>query len=317
MYTATTPHTSGHLTRPDGHRLFWQECGNPHGTPVLAVHGGPGSGSHTHWSSLTNPDHYRMILLDQRGTGHSTPDIADPTADLTTNTTPHLIDDFEALRTHLRIDRWHVLGASWGSCLGLAYAQTHPDHVISLVLFAVTTGTRAEITWITHDMRRVFPEQWERFRAAAGPDADPRALPAAYARLLADPDPTIRHDAAQAWCQWEDTHVATVPGFTPNPRYADPAFRLTFARAVTHYWANDCFLAPNQLIDDLDRVNHIPATLINGRLDISGPADTAHDLARLWPTAELVIVDDAAHTSGTLGIGAAVVAATDRYAHLA
>ncbi|WP_369801074.1 alpha/beta fold hydrolase [Nocardiopsis sp. SBT366] len=111
--------------------------------------------------------------------------------------------------------------------------------------------------------------------------------------------------------------MATVPGFTPNPRYADPAFRLTFARAVTHYWANDCFLAPNQLIDDLDRVTHIPATLINGRLDISGPADTAHDLARRWPTAELVIVDDAAHTSGTLGIGAAVVAATDRYAHLA
>ncbi|PWV46800.1 MULTISPECIES: prolyl aminopeptidase [Nocardiopsis] len=316
MYTATTPHTSGHLTRPDGHRLFWQECGNPHGTPLLAVHGGPGSGSHPHWSALTNPDHYRMILLDQRGTGHSTPDIAHPTADLTTNTTPHLIDDFDALRTHLGITRWHVLGASWGSCLGLAYAQAHPDHVISLTLFAVTTGTRAEITWITHDMRRVFPEQWERFRAAAGPDADPRALPAAYAHLLADPDPQVRHDAAQAWCAWEDTHVATVPGFTPNPRYADPAFRLTFARAVTHYWANDCFLAPNQLMDDLDRVTHIPATLINGRLDISGPADTAHDLAQRWPAAELVIVDDAAHTSGTLGIGAAVVAATDRYAHL-
>ncbi|WP_460758082.1 prolyl aminopeptidase [Nocardiopsis oceani] len=316
MYPASTPHTSGYLPRPGGHRLFWQECGNPHGTPVLAVHGGPGSGSRPQWSRFTDPDHYRMILLDQRGTGHSTPNAGEHTTDLSTNTTPHLIDDFEALRTHLGIDRWHVLGASWGSCLGLAYAQAHPDHVISLVLFAVTAGTRREITWITHDMRRIFPEAWESFRADAGPDADPHHLPAAYARLLADPNPKVRHDAAQAWCRWEDTHVATAPGFTPNPRFEDPAFRLTFARTVTHYWANDCFLTPHQLLDHIPRVAHIPAALITGRLDISGPSDTAYDLARHWPAAELVIVDDAAHTANTSGIGASVVAATDRFAHL-
>ncbi len=317
MYPTSHPHTSDHLPRPDGHHLFWQESGNPHGTPILFVHGGPGSGSDPRWTAFADPHRYRMILLDQRGTGHSTPNAGAPDTDLSTNTTAHLIDDFEALRTHLGIDRWHLTGASWGSCLSLAYAQTHPDRVISLVLFAVTAGTRQEITWITHDMRRVFPAQWEQFRAAAGPHADPHALPAAYAHLLADPDPQVRHDAALAWCRWEDTHVATTPHFTPNPRYDDPDFRLTFARAVTHYWANDCFLTPHQLQDQVHRVAHIPAVLINGRLDISGPSDTAYDLARAWPAAELVIVDDAAHTSNTGGIGAAVVAATDRFAHLA
>ncbi|MBR8745491.1 prolyl aminopeptidase, partial [Nocardiopsis sp. MG754419] len=201
----TTPHTQGHLRRPHGQRLFWQETGHPDGVPVLAVHGGPGSGASPTWSRFTDPDHYRLILLDQRGSGRSTPDAADPTTDLTHNTTDHLIDDFEALRIHLGIDRWHLLGASWGSCLALAYAQAHPDHVRALALYAVTTGTPAEITWITHTMRRVFPEQWETFRAAAGPDADPHALPAAYARLLADPDPTVRFEAARAWCAWEDT----------------------------------------------------------------------------------------------------------------
>ncbi|GAA1077574.1 prolyl aminopeptidase [Nocardiopsis metallicus] len=316
MYPTSTPHTSGYLIRPDSNRVFWQEAGNPHGNPILMVHGGPGSGASPTWSRFTDPDRYRVILLDQRGTGRSTPSAGDVDTDLSTNTTAHLIDDFEALRTHLGIERWHVLGASWGSCLGLAYAQAHPDRVISLVLFAVTAGTRAEITWITHDMRRVFPQQWEDFYAAAGPDADPRALPAAYARLLAAPDPGVRHDAAKAWCRWEDTHVATAPGFTPDPRYEDPDFRYTFARAVTHYWANDCFLAPGQLLEQIPQVAHIPAVLINGRLDISGPSDTAYDLARHWKAAELVIVGDAAHTANTGGIGAAVVTATDRFAHL-
>ncbi|MGW5877394.1 prolyl aminopeptidase [Nocardiopsis terrae] len=311
MYPISHPHTSNHLPRPGDHHLFWQECGNPHGTPVLALHGGPGSSSAPHWSALTDPDHYRLILLDQRGAGASTPDAGAPTTDLTTNTTPHLVQDCEALRTHLGIDRWHLMGASWGTCLALAYAQTHPEQVISLILFAVTTGTRQEITWITHDMRRVFPQEWEDFHAAAGPGADPRALPAAYARLLADPDPRVRHDAALAWCRWEDTHVATVPNFTPNPRFQDPDFRLTFARLVTHYWSNDCFLSPNQLLDNVKRIAHIPAYLINGRLDISGPSDTAHHLARRWPAAELRIVGGAAHTANNHGIGRAVLEATD------
>lgn len=313
MHPTTTPHTHGHLPRPHGHHLFWQETGNPHGVPVLAIHGGPGSGASHKWSCFTDPDHYRLILLDQRGSGHSTPNAANPTTDLTTNTTTHLIDDFEALRTHLRIDRWHLLGASWGSTLALAYAQTHPEVVRALVLFAITTGTRAEITWITHTMRRVFPHQWERFRAAAGPGADPHHLPAAYARLLADPDPQVRFEAARAWCAWEDTHVATTPGHTPDPRFDDPAFRATFARLVTHYWANDCFLAPDQLLEGMERIAHLPAVLAHGRLDISGPSDIAHDLAARWPAAKLHIVEEAAHTTNVAGLGQIVAQAMDRF----
>nr|WP_238581086.1 alpha/beta fold hydrolase [Streptomonospora alba] len=216
MYPHSHPHISGYLERPDGQRLFWQELGNPQGIPVLGVHGGPGSSSNPRWSMLTDPDHYRLILLDQRGAGASTPNAGDIHTDLGLNTTDHLIADFEALRTHLGIDTWHLMGASWGSCLALAYAQTHPDRVRSLVLFAVTAGTRQEITWITYHMRRVFPAQWEDFYAAAGVGADPTALPAAYARLLAAPDPKVRFDAARAWCTWEDTHVATPP--TPVSR---------------------------------------------------------------------------------------------------
>ncbi|WP_285733000.1 prolyl aminopeptidase [Nocardiopsis sp. ATB16-24] len=313
MYHHSHPHTSGHLERPHGQRLFWQELGNPQGTPVLGVHGGPGSSSNPRWSMLTDPDHYRLILLDQRGAGASTPDAGDIDTDLSLNTTDHLIADFEALRTHLGIHTWHLMGASWGSCLALAYAQTHPDRVRSLTLFAVTTGTRQEITWITHHMRRVFPAQWEDFHAAAGAGADPTALPAAYARLLADPDPQVRFDAARAWCAWEDTHVATAPGHTPDPRFQNPAFRATFARLVTHYWANDCFLAPDQLLNNIDRIAHLPAALINGRLDISSPCDTAHDLAARWPAAELLIVDEAAHTTNTTGIGQAVKDTLDRF----
>ncbi|MFB8762414.1 alpha/beta fold hydrolase [Nocardiopsis alba] len=312
MHPVTTPHTTGTLTRPHGQKLHWQELGNPHGTPLLGIHGGPGSHSNPRWSQLADPHHYRLILIDQRGAGASTPNAAHPHTDLTHNTTGHLISDFEALRTHLNIDRWHLLGASWGTCLALAYAQTHPHHIHSLTLLAVNTGTRREIEWITHDMRRIFPHQWEEFRAAAGPDADPRRLPAAYSRLLAHPDPTIRHDAALAWCRWEDTHIATTPDHTPNPRFNDPAFRATFARLVTHYWANDCFLEPDQLTRDLHRITHLPATLINGRLDISGPSDIAHDLAASWPGAHLVIVDNAGHTSNAHGVGQAAKDSLDR-----
>src|SRR5699024_8415562 len=159
----------------------------------------------------------------------------------TTNTTAHLIEDIETLRTHLGIDTWLLLGASWGTTLALAYAQTHPERVHALTLVSVTTASPHEVHWITHQMRHILPEAWQDFRQAAGPDADPHHLAAAYTRLLADPDPTVRANAARAWCAWEDTHVATTAHHRPNPRFDDPHHRLRFARLVTHYWAHHAF----------------------------------------------------------------------------
>ncbi|WP_275040763.1 alpha/beta fold hydrolase [Nocardiopsis salina] len=202
--------------------MAYYTTGNPHARPTLALHGGPGSGATPGYAHFLDTTRHHLIQYDQRGCGNSTPDAAHPHTDLTTNTTTHLIDDIETLRTHLGIDTWHLLGASWGTTLALAYAQTHPHRVRALTLISVTTTSPHEIHWLTHQMRHVFPEAWQHFRDAAGPEADPHHLAHAYAQLLHDPDPTTRDRAARAWCTWEDTHVATHPHHRPNPRYQDP-----------------------------------------------------------------------------------------------
>ncbi|WP_150245613.1 prolyl aminopeptidase [Nocardiopsis quinghaiensis] len=309
-----TPHTEGMLTVGQGNELYWHEYGNPHGQPALVLHGGPGGGCHPGYTRFLDTDHYRIIMLDQRGSGRSTPNARHPSTDLTTNTTHHLIKDIEALRLHRGVATWLVLGASWGSTLGLAYAQAHPTRVSALVLVAVTTTTAAEVTWITHHMGRVFPEEWELLRQGAGPDADPTDLATAYARLLADPDPRVRFEAARAWCRWEDVHVATAPGHTPNPDFADPDFRMTFARLVTHYWSNAAFLEEDQLHHRATTLAGIPGAMVHGRLDISGPLDTAHRLSRTWTDAELLVVEEAGHGSGTVTLLQTARAATDRLA---
>ncbi|MGW9347703.1 prolyl aminopeptidase [Nocardiopsis flavescens] len=305
----TAPRTQGLLPVTDHNTLHWEEHGTPDGTPCLVLHGGPGSGAHPGFVNFFDPHRHRIVLFDQRGAGRSTPDAGLPTTDLTTNTTAHLIDDIEALRTARGIDSWVVLGTSWGSTLGLAYAQAHPDRVRALVLAAVTTTSATEVHWLTHAMGRVFPEQWQAFRDAAGPDADPHRLPAAYARLLADPDPRVRESAARAWCRWEDTHMATTADSAPSLSTRPLDFQLRFARLVTHYWAHHAFLPHDHLLDTMHRIAHLPGALVHGRLDISGPADTAWHLSRRWPAATLHIIEGAGHTKG---LHATAVQALDR-----
>src|SRR5215510_3206050 len=212
-------------------------------------------------------------------------------ADLSANTTAHLVADIERLREHVGVERWLVWGGSWGCTLGLAYAETHPDRVSELILASVTSGRPAEIEWVTRSMRRVFPEAWAQFVAALPPDRRDGNLAAQYARLLQDPDPTVHGPAAAAWCAWEDTHIATSPGHRPSPRYADPAFRLCFARLVTHYWGNDCFLGDGQLQRDAHRLAGIPGLMVHGRLDISSPLDTAWEFSKVWTDAKLVVIE--------------------------
>jgi proline iminopeptidase len=295
----------------DGNRVYWEQCGNPDGTPAVVLHGGPGSGctpGHRRWF---DPDAYRVVLLDQRNCGRSTPHASDPATDLSTNTTGHLIADLELLRGHLGIEHWVVFGGSWGCALGLAYAQRHPERVRALVLFALATGRQAEVDLLTRGLRPLFPEAWARFRAAAGGGDIGDDLPAGFARRLASPSEEERAAAAAAWCAWEDAILPTEP---PSARYADPVFRLAFARIVTHYWSQGHFLGPDgALLAGAGRLAGIPGVLVHGRLDWGGLAGTPWLLAHAWPDAELVIVDEAAHETATPGMAGALVAATDRF----
>lgn len=312
MYPPIEPHRAGMLDVGDGHQMYFEVCGNPAGRPAVVLHGGPGSGCSPRWRQYFDPQFYRIVLFDQRACGRSTPHASDRDYDLSLNTTPHLLRDIEQLRRHLNIDRWLVLGGSWGSTLGLAYAQQHPDRVSQLVLFSVVTTSRREVAWVTRDMGRVFPAQWAQFR-----DGVPRAdqdgdLAAAYARLLNDPDPAKCDQAAQDWCRWEDTHVA-LDGATHDKRYDDPKFRLGFARLVTHYWSNAAWLDEDILVTQASKLTGIPGALIAGQRDVSGPPDIAWRLAQEWPDAELTIVGDAAHGMGYSGIAQAVLNTIDGF----
>lgn len=314
LYPAIEPHDSGMLDVGDANVVYWEVCGNPHGKPALVLHGGPGSGCTPRHRRYFDPDAYRIVLLDQRGSGRSTPHAGEPTTDLSTNTTHHLLRDIELLRGHLDIERWLVFGNSWGSTLALAYAELHPDHVSEIVLLAVGTTRPSEIEWLYHGAGRFFPEAWSRFRAgvpAADRDGD---LVDAYYRLLQHPDSSVREKAAQSWCAWEDAVVSIDPDAQPNPRYEDPRFRMAFARIVTHYFKHHAWLDDGALLAGADRLRGIPGVMIHGRIDISGPLITAWQLAQAWPDSELIAVDGAGHSSGDMT--GALLAATERFARL-
>jgi proline iminopeptidase len=298
----------------DGNLVYWEVCGNPAGKPALVVHGGPGSGCSTGVRRSFDPDRYRIILFDQRGCGRSRPHASDPNADMSRNTTEHLLADMERLRDHLGVDRWLLFGGSWGSTLILAYAERHPDRVSEIVIRAVTTTRRSEIDWLYRGVGRFFPEEWHRFRAGV-PEADRDGdLVAAYARLMEDPDPKVRAHAAIAWCAWEDAVISQEPNGKPNA-YSDrsPAALLAFVRICAHYFAHGAWLEEGALLRDARRLAGIPGVLIHGRLDLGGPIETAWSLARAWPDATLHIVDDAGHT-GSDAVRQRVYDALDQFA---
>lgn len=313
-YAPIEPYESGLLDVGDGQRVYWETVGNPDGLPALYLHGGPGSGASPGSRRIFHPAAYRAVLFDQRGCGRSRPLADHSGVDLSINTTAHLLRDIEQLRGHLGIDRWVVVGTSWGVTLGLAYAQAHPERVTAMVLAAVTSGTRRETNWITRDMRRVFPREWDAFAALVPESERNDDLSAAYARLLADPDPQVTARAAEQWCIWEDTHVSLMPGWEPYLSVQDPGFREIFARLVTHYWSNGCFLADGQIAASMDLIADTPAVLIHGRYDVSGPLDTAWDLHRAWPSSRLLVLDDAGH-GGSDMLGA-MVEALDELHHV-
>jgi proline iminopeptidase len=308
------PHAHGTLDVGDGHRLSWEVCGNPEGKPAVVLHGGPGSGRTPGLRRFFDPGAYRIVLFDQRGCGRSTPHAGDPAVDLSTNATEHLLADIELLRRHLAVERWLVFGLSWGSTLGLAYAERHPERVSEVVLGAITTTSEREVRWLTRDVGRLFPEQWARFREGVPAGERDGSLVEAYSRLLAHHDDAVRARAARDWCDWEDAHVRVRPDHGHDPRYDDPAFRMAFARLVTHYWRHAAWLEDGALLRDAGRLAAIPAVLVHGRLDVGSPLDVAWELSRAWPGSSLVVVDEAGHSARDPGMAEALVAATDRFA---
>ena len=320
MHSSIEPFAQGRLRRPDGADLYWEMSGAEHGRPAVYLHGGPGSGlGRGGYRRRFDPEKYLVVGFDQRGCGRSTPWAIDDLAALDRNTTAALIDDMEALRQHLGIDRWLVHGVSWGSTLALAYALEHPHRVSELVLTAVTSGAREEIDWITEGVGSVFPEAWERFAATAAATGvsdrsrEGERLVETYARLLRDSDPDVRARAAQAWDEWESTHVSLDPNWLPGSSFDDPRERQNFATLVTHYWAQDCFLpGPARIRDRVSELAGIPGVLIHGRYDVSGPAITPWLLHRAWPGSELHIVETEGH-GGTREMEL-TAAAIDRFA---
>lgn len=303
------PHRTSLLDVGGGQRIFWEECGNPDATPAVVLHGGPGSGCSPGTRRLFDPTAYRVILFDQRGTGRSRPRV-DAVTDLADNTTVHLLADLEVLREALGVERWVVFGVSWGATLGLAYAERYPDRVLGIVLSSVTVSRPGDIHWLYHEAGRFYPDAWRRFRDGVPKGEGGGNLVDAYFRLLHDqPDIGIREKAAEEWCAWEDA-VSPLPGGSTNPRYQDPAFRMTFARLVTHYFHHGAWLADNQLLAGADRLAGIPGFLIHGRFDLGGPVDVPWELARRWPGSELVVVDTG-HTGGD-PMTEAIVDATSR-----
>jgi proline iminopeptidase len=315
LYSAIEPYDSGMLEAGEGNLVYWETCGNPRGKPAVVLHGGPGSGCTAWHRRLFDPAAYRIVLFDQRNCGRSTPHASDPNVDLATNTTSNLIADIELLREQLSIERWLVLGGSWGCTLALAYAERYPARVSELVLFGITTGRRAEFDWLFRGgVGAFFPEQWERLRAAPPDGQRDGDIVEAYHRLLFDLDPSVRERAAYEWCLWESATPAWPPADGLAPRFSDPKFRMAFARLVTHYVRHDAWLENGALLRDAASLADIPGIMINGRFDFQAPIGNAWELKRAWPRAELVIVEDAGHAADNAGITEELVRATDRFA---
>ncbi len=308
LHPPIIPYASGMLDTGGVHRIYWETSGNPDGIPVLFVHGGPGSGTSPNQRRFFDPARYRIVLFDQRGCGRSTPH-----GELADNTTPHLIADMEALRVALGIDRWLVFGGSWGSTLGLAYAEAHPDRCLGLVLRGIFLCRRSEIDWFLYGIRAFFPEA-QRKLAEFIPEDERDDLLGAYHRRLVDPDPAVHQPAAFEWATFEAACSTLLPSPELVAAFGSEKTALPHSRIEAHYFVNDAFLPDDGLLAGVGRVRAIPAIIVQGRYDAVCPIVTADELARAWPEARYVVVPDAGHSAFEPGIARELVAACDRFA---
>jgi len=309
FYPEIEPYDHGMLDVGDGHRVYWELCGNPNGKPVVFLHGGPGGGCTPTQRRLFDPEKYRILLFDQRGCGRST-----PYASLEANTTWHLVADIERLREMIGVDKWMVFGGSWGSTLALAYAQEHPERVTELVLRGIFTLRRSELLWYYQEGASwIFPDKWEGFLAPI-PEEERGDLMAAYRRRLIDPDSAVQARAARAWSLWEGETITLLHNQGYSDQFGDEHYAIAFARIENHYFVNEGWFEEGQLIRNAHRLKNIPGVIIQGRYDIATPPKSAWELHKAWPEAQFIMVPDAGHAVSEPGITHHLIEATDAFA---
>jgi proline iminopeptidase len=310
LFPPIEPYETGYLSPGGGHRLYWEQSGNPEGAPVIFLHGGPGAGASPNHRRFFDPEHYRIIIMDQRGSGRSR-----PLGELRHNTTEHLVADMERLRKQLGIKRWHVFGGSWGSTLALAYAQAHPGPVISLILRGIFLMTKPEIEWFLYGMKTIFPEYWEEF-ASHLPEDERGDLLSNYYQRLTSLDRKVWLPAARAWSRYESLCSTLMPADDVMIGMVDEAHALGLSRIEAHYFLYNLFEPEDALLHGIERIRHIPAQIVQGRYDAVCPPVTAHRLREAWPEASFIMVPDAGHSAMEPGIRASLVAATEAFKSL-
>ena len=310
LYPEIQPYDTGTLPVDERHTLYYEQCGNPDGKPVVLLHGGPGGGCSDKMRRFHDPEKYRIVLFDQRGSGRSTPH-----ADLVDNTTWHLVEDIETLRVKLGVDRWQVFGGSWGSTLALAYAETHPKRVTELVLRGIFMLRRWELEWFYQEgASRLFPEAWEHYIKAI-PVTERHDLISAFHRRLTSDDDKTRLAAAKAWSVWEGATSFLHIDVDFANSHEDPQFALAFARIENHYFVNSGFFeVDDQLLRDAGNLADIPGVIVHGRYDVVCPVQNATDLHKAWPKSELVITPASGHSAFEAETVDALVRATDAFA---
>ena len=307
LYPEIQPYETGMLPVGTLHQIYWEQVGKPNGVPVVFLHGGPGAGANPTHRRFFDPNHYRVVIFDQRGSGRSR-----PLGETRENTTPLLTNDIEVLRRKLGIERWIVFGGSWGSTLALAYAEAHPERCTALVLRGIFLCRRSEIDWFLYGIRTFFPEHW---RAFAGhiPEAERGDLLRAYHRLLLDPDPAVHMPAARIWSTYEGACSTLLPSAETVAAFGSDVMALGLARMEAHYFINDIFLPENSLLANVGRIRKVPAVIVQGRYDMVCPLVSADDLHQAWPEAEYMVVQDAGHSALEPSIRSRLIDAMERF----
>jgi proline iminopeptidase len=309
LFNPIEPYEAHSVGVSDGHRLYVEECGHKDGIPVVFVHGGPGAGCETWQRRFFDPKVYRIILFDQRGCGRSVPH-----ASLEGNTTRNLVADMETIREQLGVEQWIVFGGSWGSTLGLVYAETHPSRVLGLILRGIFLCRPRDIRWFYQDGASfLLPDYWDDYLQTV-PESEHDNLVAAYYRRLTGDDELVRMAAAKAWSLWEGRASTLLPRASVVEHFTNPHTALSLARIECHYFMNDSFLEPDQILKNAARLNGIPGVIVHGRYDVVCPVEQAWELHRAWPGARLEIIPAAGHSATEPGIVDALMTATSQFA---